>query len=417
MKLSNYIMEQDINDVSVMDIYSEQALAEFNVASALADAYIKQTMMLEYAANIEDVSEDFIQEATNGTKKKFPNVFKIVGKAIVSAVMFVVRKIQEFFTKIKLKFTKNRLEKAVKEGEKTGDEFLIPVREETLEKCVNAYMAFRVNVLNLDNRDVPYEPSTIHPGNTSVGKQNLIELLDVYTRWAKNPNDYIGDNSVTEVDKLCESIRNRIKIIEQYDLQDLIKKDNEDYKKALEKAKAHAEYEAERKAKAAEVEDSLSKLNKNPKMDEITPEFFNNAMLKKSQTDTATAESFATAQAALNFVKLLEKDAATINSVTKVINDRVKSIQKQLDSDANTVSATGELTPTQYRAVGVDKYGIEMKAIADVSKEFVNATIKLMNNLSKIFGVDLTVKGVDPDALTKNDLYDNRTMTLKYYNN
>lgn len=414
MKLSNYIMEQDINDVSVMDIYSEQALAEFNVASALADAYIKQTMMLEYAANIEDVSEDFIQEATDGTKKKFPNVFKIVGKAIVSAVMFVVRKIQEFFTKIKLKFTKNRLEKAVKEGEKTGDEFLIPVREETLKKCMNAYMNFRACVLNIDKGKVPYEPSTIHPGNTSVGKQNLIELLDVYTRWAKNPNDYIGDNSVTEVDKLCESIRNKIKMIEQFDLQNLIKKDNEDYKKALEKAKAHAEYEAERKAKAAEVEDSLRKLDKNPKMDEITPEFFNNAMLKKSQTDTATAESFATAQSALNFVKLLEKDAATINSVTKVINDRVKSIQKQLDSDAMTASATGELTPTEYRAVGVDKYGIEMKAIADVSKEFVNATIKLMNNLSKIFGVDLTVKGVDTDALTKNDLYDNRTMTLKY---
>lgn len=414
MKLSNYIMEQDINDVSVMDIYSEQALAEFNVASALADAYIKQTMMLEYAANIEDVSEDFIQEATDGTKKKFPNVFKIVGKAIVSAVMFVVRKIQEFFTKIKLKFTKNRLEKAVKESEKTGDEFLIPVREETLKKCENAYMNFRACVLNIDKGNVPYEPSTIHPGNTSVGKQNLIELLDVYTRWAKNPNDYIGDNSVTEVDKLCESIRNKIKIIEQFDLQNLIKKDNEDYKKALEKAKSHAEYEAERKAKAAEVEDSLRKLDKNPKMDEITPEFFNNAMLKKSQTDTATAESFATAQAALNFVKLLEKDAATINSVTKIINDRVKSIQKQLDSDAMTASATGELTPTEYRAAGVDKYGIEMKAIADVSKEFVNATIKLMNNLSKIFGVDLTVKGVDTDALTKNDLYDNRTMTLKY---
>lgn len=403
MKLSNYIMEQDINDVSVMDIYSEQALAEFNVASALADAYIKQTMMLEYAANIEDVSEDFIQEATDGTKKKFPNVFKIVGKAIVSAVMFVVRKIQEFFTKIKLKFTKKRLEKAVKEGEKTGDEFLIPVREETLEKCANAYMNFRACVLNIDKGNVPYEPSTIHPGNTSVGKQNLIELLDVYTRWAKNPNGYIGANSVTEVDKLCESIRNKIKMIEQFDLQNLIKKDNEDYKKALEKAKAHAEYEAERKAKSAEVEDSLRK----------------NAMLKKSQTDTATAESFATAQAALNFVKLLEKDAATINSVTKVINDRVKSIQKQLDSDAMTASATGELTPTEYRAAGVDKYGIEMKAIADVSKEFVNATIKLMNNLSKIFGVDLTVKGVDTDALTKGvdtdaltkkDLYDNRAL-------
>lgn len=414
MKLSNYIMEQDINDVSVMDIYSEQALAEFNVASALADAYIKQTMMLEYAANIEDVSEDFIQEATDGTKKKFPNVFKIVGKAIVSAVMFVVRKIQEFFTKIKLKFTKNRLEKAVKEGEKTGDEFLIPVREETLKKCADAYMNFRACVLNIDKGNVPFEPSTIHPGNTSVGKQNLIELLDVYTRWAKNPNDYIGDNSVTEVDKLCESIRNKIKMIEQFDLQNLIKKDNEDYKKALEKAKAHAEYEAERKAKSAEVEDSLSKLNKNSKMDEITPDFFNNVMLKKSQTDTTIAESFVTAQSALNFVKILEKDAATINSVTKIINDRVKSIQKQLDSDVMTASATGELTTTQYRAAGVDKYGIEMKAIADVSKEFVNATIKLMNNLPKIFGVDLTVKGVDTNALTKNDLFDGRTMTLKY---
>lgn len=412
MKLSNYIMEQDINDVSVMDIYSEQALAEFNVASALADAYIKQTMMLEYAANIEDVSEDFIQEATDGTKKKFPNVFKIVGKAIVSAVMFVVRKIQEFFTKIKLKFTKNRLEKAVKEGEKTGDEFLIPVREETLKKCMNSYLAFRVNVLNIGEGNIPYEISTVHAGNTFVGKQNLIELLDVYTKWAKNPTDTIGDNSLTEVDKLCESIRNNIKIIEQYDLQNLIKKDNEDYKKALEKAIAHADYEAERKAKAAEVEDSLSNLNKNSKMDEITPEFFNKAMLKKSQTDTTTAESFATAKSALNFVKLLEKDAHTINSVTKIFNDRVKSIQRQLDSEAMTASATGELTPTKYRATGVDKYGIEMKAIADVSKEFVNATVKLMNNLSKIFGVDLTVKGVDPDALTRNDLYDNKTIKV-----
>lgn len=414
MKLSNYIMEQDINDVSVMDIYSEQALAEFNVASALADAYIKQTMMLEYAANIEDVSEDFIQEATDGTKKKFPNVFKIVGKAIVSAVMFVIRKIQEFFTKIKLKFTKNRLEKAVKKGEKTGDEFLIPVREETLEKCMNAYMNFRAFVLNIDKGIVPYEPSTIHPGNTSVGKQNLIELLDVYTRWAKNPNDHIGDNSLTEVDKLCESIRNKIKIIEQFDLQNLIKKDNEDYKKALEKAKAHDEYEANRKAKAAEVEASLRKFDKNPKMDEITPDFFNNAMLKKSQTDTIIAESFATARDALKFVKILEKDATTMNSITKTINDRVKSIQKQLDSDPMTASATGELTPTKYRAVGVDKYGIEMKAIADVSKEFVNATIKLMNNLSKIFGVDLTVKGADTDALTKDDLNGGRAITLKY---
>lgn len=411
MKLSNYIMEQDINDVSVMDIYSEQTLAEFNVASALADAYIKQTMMLEYAANIEDVSEDFIQEATDGTKKKFPNIFKIVGKAIVSAIMFVVRKVQEFFTKIKLKFTKNRLEKAVKEGDKTGDEFLIPVREETLKKCMDSYMAFRVNVLDLNYVDT-YEPTGIHPGNTSIGRQNLLELLDVYTRWAKNPTDTIGDNSLTEVDKLCESIRNRIKIIEQYDLQNLIKKDNEDYKKALEKAIAHAEYEAERKAKAAEVEASLRGLDKNPTMDEITPGFFNKAMLKKSQTDTTTAESFANAKSALNFVKLLEKDAVSIHRITKVFNDRVKSIQKQLDSDAYTASATGELTPTKYRAAGVDKYGIEMKAIADVSKEFVNATVKLMNNLSKVFGVDLTVKGVDPDALTSNDLFDNRILTL-----
>lgn len=410
MKLSNYIMEQDINDVSVMDIYSEQAFAEFNVASALADAYIKQTMMLEYAANIEDVSEDFIQEATDGTKKKFPNIFKIVGKAIVSAIMFAVRKVQEFFTKIKLKFTKNRLEKAVKEGEKTGDEFLIPVREETLKKCMDAYINFRTFVLNIGEGNIPYEISTVHTGNTSVGKQNLIELLDVYTKWAKNPTDAIGDNSLIEVNKLCESIRNRIKTIEQFDLQNLIKKDNEDYKKALEKAIAHAKYETERKAKAADVEDSLRWLNKNPTMDEITPDFFNKAMLKKSQTDTTTAESFATAKTALNFVNLLEKDASAINRVTKIINDRARSIQKQLDSDANTVSATGELTPTQYRGVGVDKYGVEMKAIADVSKEFVNATVKLMNNLSKIFGVDLTVKGVDPDALTKNDLYDNRTI-------
>lgn len=61
--LENYIMESDISDATVGDIYVEQALAEMEVAYALANSYMKDAMFVEYLAEAEGVDVEVYQEA------------------------------------------------------------------------------------------------------------------------------------------------------------------------------------------------------------------------------------------------------------------------------------------------------------------------------------------------------------------
>lgn len=66
MTLDNYIMESEINDATVGDIYVEQALAEMEVAYALASSYTKDAMFVEYMAEMNGVDiyqEEFVQES------------------------------------------------------------------------------------------------------------------------------------------------------------------------------------------------------------------------------------------------------------------------------------------------------------------------------------------------------------------
>ena len=66
MTLDNYIMESEINDATVGDIYVEQALAEMEVAYALASSYAKDAMFVEYMAElygVDVIQEGYYQEA------------------------------------------------------------------------------------------------------------------------------------------------------------------------------------------------------------------------------------------------------------------------------------------------------------------------------------------------------------------
>lgn len=86
MTLDNYIMESEINDATVGDIYVEQALAEMEVSYALASSYTKDAMFVEYMAEMEGIDiyqEGFFQEADDdGRFAKFKNKLKDIGSGV-----------------------------------------------------------------------------------------------------------------------------------------------------------------------------------------------------------------------------------------------------------------------------------------------------------------------------------------------
>lgn len=74
MTLDNYIMESEINDATVGDIYVEQALAEMEVAYALASSYTKDAMFVEYMSElygVDVIQEGYFQEADGDDKVSF----------------------------------------------------------------------------------------------------------------------------------------------------------------------------------------------------------------------------------------------------------------------------------------------------------------------------------------------------------
>ena len=76
VKLSDFVLEQSISDASVNDIALEQYQAEYNVADAMANAYMK-SMNLIYVYEAEG------QTVTTEAKKD--NIFKRIWAAIVKA--------------------------------------------------------------------------------------------------------------------------------------------------------------------------------------------------------------------------------------------------------------------------------------------------------------------------------------------
>lgn len=73
MKMSDYILEQDISSASVMDIELQQAYAEMEVACALMDCYMKRELIMEYASC--DVSEfGIFMESEDPSDSMLPEV-------------------------------------------------------------------------------------------------------------------------------------------------------------------------------------------------------------------------------------------------------------------------------------------------------------------------------------------------------
>lgn len=109
MKLSDYILEQDISTASIADIDFEQCFAEMNVFATALDCCMKQEMILEYATGyISDFSifqegmfmESDEEQAKDGVKEKKELFLKRWWKSLIEVLKRVGNMIVGWFSKV-----------------------------------------------------------------------------------------------------------------------------------------------------------------------------------------------------------------------------------------------------------------------------------------------------------------------------
>lgn len=123
--LSDYIMEQTVSPASCEDIAMEQGLAEMQVYTALANAYAKQIMMLEYAAEYTMEADDETATTTATEEKKtskFKEFWRTIWEGIKKAIFWLRDRFVDFGKWIKGKFNKKSIEKAEQIAENGSDE-------------------------------------------------------------------------------------------------------------------------------------------------------------------------------------------------------------------------------------------------------------------------------------------------------
>lgn len=113
MKMSDYILEQDISSASVMDIEIAQAYSEMAVATALMDCYLKQETIMEYASC--DINEFgvFMEASTDdaGKPEGFVGTIKYWWNKLVNWIKKVCKSLAMALSKKSPKKTLYYLEK------------------------------------------------------------------------------------------------------------------------------------------------------------------------------------------------------------------------------------------------------------------------------------------------------------------
>lgn len=160
IKLSDFIMEQEVSTASCEDIVLEQLQAEIDVASKVASAYCKQLLMLEYAM----YQEEDTQTATETQDKKDTKDrwYKTAWEAVKRFFTSIGKAIAGFFTGIWNKFfAKDKLSAATKACQK-----MMNASPEDLERL-------GLNDINILSLEVRFD-AAIKAGNAYC---NVIEKL------------------------------------------------------------------------------------------------------------------------------------------------------------------------------------------------------------------------------------------------
>lgn len=222
MTLDNYIMESEINDATVGDIYVEQALAEMEVAYALASSYIKDSMYVEYLAEMNGMDVQTYMESGDDTdlsdKKSIGERIKsgasAVGKFFKSIAVAILTALSNFWHFITEKSLKTCIKKL--EQYDTGKIWNLPVPQ------------FRDNeyILELSNEFCKLVHECVDGNSTARG-----EFQNIYHR-LMDPKEHRKDLNETRYELKANMIE-----ISTADLrEELIRWTNDDVKKRLSNA-------------------------------------------------------------------------------------------------------------------------------------------------------------------------------------
>lgn len=107
VKLSDYIMEQEVSTASCDDIVCEQLQAEINVLTALTNACVKECMMFEYATVYQEEDEETTKKPSK-IREFFGNIWEKICKIASAIATWFSTK----FANIKAKFNEKRMKKA-----------------------------------------------------------------------------------------------------------------------------------------------------------------------------------------------------------------------------------------------------------------------------------------------------------------
>lgn len=167
--LSDYIMEQTVSPASCEDITMEQGLAEMEVYTALANAYAKQILMLEYAAEYTMEADGETATTTEATEEKknskFKEFWRTIWEGIKKAIFWLGRKFKEFGGWIKSKFSKKAIDKAQEVADNGTDEEV----EALVESITSDYNA----------AEGATQSSETVPGEVMVNAPAKISALDL----------------------------------------------------------------------------------------------------------------------------------------------------------------------------------------------------------------------------------------------
>lgn len=205
MTLDNYIMESEINDATVGDIYVEQALAEMEVAYALASSYTKDAMFVEYMADLYgvDVFQEgyYFQEADGDEKEKksikerfnsfkdrvadAPSRFWEFLKSVASGIVTALTNFWHFITEKSLKSCIKKLENTqleltydVKANLKDNLGLLIGTTESFI-KALEAFSESDDNYFGVETNEFDKSMKSLST-DPAVVKMTAEELLEMF---------------------------------------------------------------------------------------------------------------------------------------------------------------------------------------------------------------------------------------------
>lgn len=264
VKLSDFLLEQEVSNSDISDIVIEQAMAEFDVCLKLTNAYYKQLLMEEYSdtppvdtiqeAKIIEISdrkqseeEKKAEDEKDVSTNRFVNVLKSVLKTVGNFFNAIGKKIEKLL-KAHVKLGKNAIKHLKNISDEDAEKFIRYLAARSKTKSRSAlYTSYNIT----DNKYIINELVTItkrfeaivsmfagqihysnkktdsyHENDIAKANKRFREIAMQLSEFDKlneyNPEQYGGSSNIT-TEKFIRRIRDYIAFYDTKDVQNKLK--------------------------------------------------------------------------------------------------------------------------------------------------------------------------------------------------